>query len=113
MVGRAQRGLADAIQAWNGQVGAASPVLVEPAHAAEERLARLGLWCCQHPNANPPAALTVTPEVPMAGNGEEIGAAIRLLRARSAALLLLPFRERLAAVRQRMKAHVHQGRVLA
>ncbi len=113
MVGRAQRGLAEAIQAWNGQVGAASPVLVEPAQAAEERLARLGLWCCHHPGGNPPAALTVTPDVLMAGRGQEIGAVIRVLRARSSALLLLPFRERLAAVRLRMQAPPITGRVLA
>lgn len=113
MVGRAQRGLAEAIQAWNGQVGAASPVLVEPAHAAEERLARLGLWCCRHPGANPPSALTVTPEVLIAGRGQEIGAAIGVLRARRSALLLLPIRERLAAVRRRLQGLPHTGRVLA
>ncbi|MBW4529293.1 MAG: glycosyltransferase family 2 protein [Aphanothece saxicola GSE-SYN-MK-01-06B] len=113
MVGRAQRGLADAIQAWNGLVGAASPVFVEPAHAAEERLARLGLWCFHHPGVNPPPALTVTPEVTMAGRGQEIGAAIRGLRTRSSALLRLPFRARLAAVRLWMKAPADRGRVLA
>ncbi len=49
----------------------------------------------------------------MAGRGQEIGAAIRALRARSSALLLLPFKDRLAAVRLRLTAPANTGRVLA
>lgn len=113
MVGRAQGGLADAIQVWNGQVGTASPVLVEPAQAAEERLATLGLWCSHHPDGNPPPALTLTPDVSVPGRGEEIGATIIALRAKCAALLLLPLGVRLAAYRLRLTSHANQGRVLA
>ncbi len=95
MVGRAQRGLADAIGWWNGQVRKALPVLVESAAAAEARLLALGRWCVDHPEQAPPIALTTTPDKPPSKQAADIQATLSPLRQRIEFLRPLPLAARL------------------
>ncbi len=113
MVGRAQGGLAEAMKAWHCHHRDTSPVLVESAQAAEFRLAMLGYWCWLHPDSNPPPALSITPEVPCGGDGEEIGATIGALRTMSAALRTQPLQARIAALKLRFKKYAIESRLLA
>lgn len=112
MAGRAQGGLADAIQEWDCHSRDASPVRVESAKAAEERLAELGIWCSRHPNCCPPPALSSTPELPSAGDGEDICETISALRAISAELRVLPLSVRLASLRLRFRKYAVQSKVM-
>ena len=96
-VGRAEGGLADAFSFWAGRVASGRPVTVEPADAAEARLARLGVWRAAHPGAPPPDDLATTPD----DGAEEITLAIAGLRAHAARLGGLSLAERLDAARQR------------
>lgn len=80
MVGRAQGGLADALSWWNAKTEEATPVLVESASAAADRLAQLGLWRLAHPNRPLPLSLHQTPEPPHPAEASEIQMTLRGLR---------------------------------
>ena len=92
--GRADGGLADAFAFWAGCVRQRREPHVEPADAADRRLARLGLHRRRCPDAPPPLDLLATPEAGPDG-GEPITVAIRGLRARVAALRPLSLDARL------------------
>ncbi len=101
MFGRAQGGLADAIRWWNGKAHDAAPVLVESAHAAHARLARLGLWCAENPGRCPANELTDTPEPPAINERAEIHATLCALRTINAELRPLSMAKRLDRARRR------------
>ena len=90
--GRAEGGLADAFAWWAEQVAAGQEPRVEPAVAAEQRLAALGLFAAAHPGEPHPTALRTTPDVP---DGQPLPAAIADLRRRIAVLHPLPLAARL------------------
>ena len=101
MIGRAQGGLADALDWWNGRAVSGTPVLVESANAAEARLARLGLWCLDHPGEAPPLTLAATPEPPLPEQCAEIDETLQALRETCANLNALPLSERINLARGR------------
>ena len=101
MIGRAQGGLADALEWWDEQARGSLPVFVESAAAAEARLAELGLWCAANLGAIPPSYLRLTPDQPLPEKRAEIHATLRELRVICAALRPLPLATRLAAARRR------------
>jgi hypothetical protein len=105
VLGRAQGGLADALGRWRDQAIAATPVLVESAEHADERLGRLGLWCATYPNIAPPLALAVTPEPPPPEHSAEISETLNSLRERVCARRSIPLRERLARLVKRTERH--------
>ena len=94
-VGRAEGGLADAVEWWGGCVRDGRPVLVESAAAAERRLRQLGRWHRASPGVAPPAALLSPPEPPPPDDGDEISRVLRDLRAAVARLRPLPLEARL------------------
>lgn len=104
MIGRAQGGLADALEWWDQQARDAAPVFVECATAAEMRLAELGLWSVTHLGAIPPTRLSLTPDPPPPGAAAELHTTLRELREICAALRPLSLATRL---------HRAQGRFLA
>ena len=95
VIGRAARGLADAIGWWDAQVREAAPVLVESAAAAEVRFQKLGRWCLDHPSEVPPASLATTPDEPAFGEAEEVQATLVDLRSRLESLRALTLSQRL------------------
>lgn len=101
MVGRAQGGLADALQWWDQQDRGEIPVLVESAAAAELRLAKLGLWCAENLGAVPPSRLTVTPNPPPPGETAELHTTLRELREICATLRPMSLATRLRRAQRR------------
>lgn len=92
--GRAEGGLADAIAWWTAASRRRTPVLVESARDADERLRSLGEWCRTHARMPPPDALSETPRVG-ARTSVEIHQTIQELRARIAVLGRIPLERRL------------------
>ena len=99
LIGRAHGGLADALGWWQRQAHSATPVMVESVHAAEVRLAALGLWCADNPGRASPASLRMTPDNPAADRSAEIHDTLRALRSLCAALRPLSLSERLIRAR--------------
>jgi hypothetical protein len=93
--GRAEGGLADAIACWQGLAQTHTPVMVESATAADERLRKLGRWVYDSPGTPPPDLLSATPP-PTPDTAAEIHRTLHELRARIAALRPLRLIERLA-----------------
>ncbi len=110
MFGRAQGGLADALEYWKLQAENAVPVLVESAAAAESRLARLGLWRAENPHGPPPIELAATPEPPASGTEEEIHQTLRALRVRLLALRNVSHSTRLENATARLSSARHLDR---
>ena len=92
--GRADGGLADAFAAWQASP---EPARVEPAAAAEQRLARLGLQRQRTPHLAPDFTLLETPDLTPGDPGQRIHHATAALHARADALACLPLRVRLDA----------------
>ena len=97
--GRASGGLADAFAWWAGEDAAGREPMVEPAAAAERRLAALGVFAAARPECPPPHALRATPE-PTPEAQETITGCIAGLRRRIAALRALTPSDRLLRARR-------------
>lgn len=104
LIGRAQGGLADALDWWDRQARGAAAVRVESAAAAEMRLAELGLWCAAHPGSVAPASLLVTPDPSAKRETAEIHATLRELRRICQSLRPLSLTTRLERARRRFEA---------
>ncbi len=101
--GRASGGLADAFQFWEETVRRREEPHVEPAAAAERRLAALGLDRWTRPDTPPPLDLLTTPTVPP-GRGQPLTDAIRDLRECVFHLRPLSLADRLARARRLLRS---------
>ncbi len=110
--GRAEGGLADAINWWQRQALDRAPVMVENASAADARLRRLGIWCLENSAGVPPSALVRTPEPTSPHHSAEIHETLRALRDRIEILRPLSLAERLES-RQRQLEQDASVRALA
>lgn len=94
--GRARGGLADAFVWWQEQNRTGTPILVESARHAQQRLHQLGQWRARHNSGLPPLELLATPEPAPPGHVAELQATVHELRLRCARLAALPLTQRLA-----------------
>ena len=96
VVGRAQRGLADALGWWTEQAERRAAVRVESAAAAERRLASLGRWVRDRPGCPAPPRLVAPPEPAPPGDADDIARVLWGLRSAVARLRPLALADRLA-----------------
>ena len=109
--GRASGGLADDVARWTAHAAAGTEPAVEPAAAAERRLAGLALDRARRPGAPPDLARMDTPPA-RPGAAQPISAAIADLRRRVAAVRVLAPAERLARAQRLAREGARAARQL-